>query len=176
MDIAHILRCHAKKYSLMQPTDAVKLIYQNEFGGGHLITDEAACMNYLHREYSAVTQSPSVEPIEDIGNGLVRVMLSALDCCGYSVEQLGKDFIFSAAHHKGKLDSFLEKLNILRQLVKEGVFSFSESDLEDYLLEYEQAGYPAVSHSPQYRRSYAPAYRIVLYSVLPEEMQARVKK
>ena len=42
-----ILITHAKRYPLMQPQDAVKLIYQNEFGGGHLIRDEEACLNYL---------------------------------------------------------------------------------------------------------------------------------
>ena len=40
-----ILITHANRYPLMQPQDAVKLIYQNEFGGGHLIRDEEACLN-----------------------------------------------------------------------------------------------------------------------------------
>ena len=35
-ELERILREHAERYPLMQPTDAVKLIYQNEFGGGHL--------------------------------------------------------------------------------------------------------------------------------------------
>ena len=40
-ELNHILQAHAKKYPLMAPCDAVKLIYQNEFGGGHLVTDSA---------------------------------------------------------------------------------------------------------------------------------------
>ena len=36
-ELEAILKIHVKRYPLMQPTDAVKLIYQNEFGGGHLI-------------------------------------------------------------------------------------------------------------------------------------------
>ena len=35
-----ILREHSRRYPEMQATDAVKLIYQNEFSGGHLIRDE----------------------------------------------------------------------------------------------------------------------------------------
>lgn len=50
-ELKAILMAHAKKYPLMHPTDAVKLIYQNEFGGGHLIRDEQACLNFLYREY-----------------------------------------------------------------------------------------------------------------------------
>ena len=44
--LALILASHAERYPLMEPTDAVKLIYQNEFGGGHLIRDEESCLNY----------------------------------------------------------------------------------------------------------------------------------
>ena len=38
-ELRAILIAHAKRYPLIQPTDAVKLIYQNEFGGGHLIRE-----------------------------------------------------------------------------------------------------------------------------------------
>ena len=51
-ELKAILIAHAKRYPLMQPTDAVKLIYQNEYGGGHLIQNEQACLNYLRREYA----------------------------------------------------------------------------------------------------------------------------
>lgn len=158
-----ILRIHARKYPLMEPTDAVKLLYQNEFGGGHLIRDEEKCLSYLCREYESQIQTN--EPLlEDIGNGLVRVNLRALDAHGYSPEQLGRDFIRSAAAHRGDLNSFLEKLELLRTLTGEGVFSFSLRELEDYLLPYREAGCPMVSHSETYRAAYAPAYRIVLKS------------
>jgi hypothetical protein len=63
----------------MQPTDAVKLIYQNEFGGGHLIRDEAQCLARLQQEYDAVPQSDILPLAEPIGNNMVRVHLAALD-------------------------------------------------------------------------------------------------
>jgi hypothetical protein len=69
---------HAKKYPMMQPTDAVKLIYQNEFGGGHLIKDETACINYLFHEYNSATKNGNTQLYESIGNGMVRVNLSAV--------------------------------------------------------------------------------------------------
>ena len=49
-ELEAILKIHVKRYPLMQPTDAVKLIYQNEFGGGHLIRDEEICLNYLRQD------------------------------------------------------------------------------------------------------------------------------
>ena len=158
-ELRAILITHAKRYPLMQPRDAVKLIYQNEFGGGHLIRDEQACLNYLRQEYASAEKDPTVALYEDIGNGIVRVNLAAVK--PEDLEQLGRDFIRSAAKHKGTLDSFLNKLEVLRMLITEGVFAFDLDALNTYLSEYKAAGYPAVSHSEQYRQAYKSAYRII---------------
>lgn len=159
-ELEQILREHAKRYPLMQPCDAVKLIYQNEFGGGHLIRDEQACLNYLRREYADLEKDPTAPMYEDIGNGIVRVNLAAVR--EEALEQLGQDFIASAAKHKGTLDSFLNKLEVLISLTADGVFTFDADALNAYLSEYKAAGYPAVSHSPEYRQAYNPAYRVIL--------------
>ena len=109
--LKEILLTHARQYPLMQPCDAVKLLYQSQFGGGHLILDEAACLEFLHREYSATTQTHG--PLwEDIGNGMVRIYLSALDTWGYTQQQLGQDFIRSAAAVQGSMDVFLQNLTL----------------------------------------------------------------
>ena len=159
-ELEAILKIHVKRYPLMQPTDAVKLIYQNEFGGGHLIRDEEICLNYLRQEYTSVEKNPTVPLYEDIGNGIVRVNLAAVK--EENLEQLGKNFIDSAAKHQGTPKSFRNKLEVLRTLTAEGVFAFDLDSLNSYLSEYEAAGYPAVSHSPEYRQAYNPAYRVVL--------------
>ena len=158
-DLKDILIAHAKRYPLMQPTDAVKLIYQNEFGGGHLIRDEHACLNYLRREYDSVAKDPNVPLYEEIGNGIVRVNLAAVK--PENLEQLGSDFIRSAAEHTGSKERFLQKLDVLRQLTAAGHFRFDMIELEYYLSEYIRSGCPMVSHSEQYRKAYLPAYRIV---------------
>ena len=159
-ELKAILITHAKRYPLMQPRDAVKLIYQNEFGGGHLIRDEEACLNYLRREYADLEKDPTAPMYEDIGNGIVRVNLAAVR--EEDLEQLGQDFIASAAKHKGTLDSFLNKLEVLQTLTTEGVFAFDLDALNTYLSEYKAAGYLAVSHSEQYRQAYKPSYRVIL--------------
>ena len=162
-ELKAILITHAKRYPLMQPCDAVKLIYQNEFGGGHLIRDEQACLNYLRREYADLEKDPTAPLYEDIGNGIVRVNLAAVK--PEDLEQLGRAFIDSAAKHNGTMDSFLNKLEVLRKLANEGVFNFDTNALSVYLSEYNAAGYPVVSHSPDYRAFYKPAYRIMLFEV-----------
>ena len=159
-ELERILRQHADRYPLMQPTDAVKLIYQNEFGGGHLIRDEESCLGYLRGEYAALEKDANAPIAEEIGNGIVRVNLAAVK--EEELERLGKVFIRSAMDHTGTLDSFLQKLEVLRQLTREGVFCFDMQGLEAYLCAYEKAGYPMVSHSETYRQHYHPAYRVVL--------------
>lgn len=163
-ELRQILLFHAARYPKMEPRDAVKLIYQNEFGGGHLIRDEESCISYLRREYGATSQSSDSPLTEDIGNGLVRIHLAALDAHGYTPEQLGRDFIRSAAIHTGSQDRFLLKLELLQNMTETGLLPFSSEALELYLSEYAAAGYPMVSHSDTYRSAYNPAYRIVLWS------------
>ena len=154
-----ILLAHAKRYPQMRPTDAVKLIYQNEFGGGHLIRDEEAVLNYLRQEYESVEKNASMPLYEDIGNGVVRVNLAAVR--ETDLEKLGQAFIRSAAEHKGSLDSFKGKLAVLSEMTERGTFAFGTDELKSYLTEYAKAGFPAVSHSPEYRQAYKPAYRII---------------
>ena len=168
--LEQVLRRHARKYPMMQPKDAVKLIYQNVFGGGHLVQDPVSCRIALQREYECTPQDPHAPLLESIGNGLVRVMLNAMDGSDYSIQQLADDFIRSSEEHKGNLNGFLIKLEILRKVTASGVFGFTLEELETYLEAYKEAGYPMVSHSEQYRRSYNPAYRIVLASIFSKEI------
>ena len=164
-ELETILKDHARRYGQMEPTDAVKLIYQNEFGGGHLIRDEESCRNYLYREYAAVEKSSVPLPPEPLGNGMVRVYLSGVR--EEELEQLAQRFIRSAAIHTGAMESFLEKLEVLRNVTRQGCFAFDSEQLDGYLQAYRAAGYPMVSHSQAYRKAYSPAYRVVLEK-LPE--------
>lgn len=159
----------------MEPRDAVKLIYQNEFGGGHLIADPAQSLDRLRLEYGAVPHDPDVPLAEDIGGGMVRVMLAGLDPEEYPLEELNRDFVRSAAACQGNMDRFLEKLDVLRELTRAETFGFSPRELEDYLGPYTASGCPPVSHSGAYRTAYRPAYRVVARSrclpLLVEEAQ-----
>ena len=162
-----ILLTHAKKYPLMEPTDAVKLLYQSEFGGGHLIKDPESCLNYLHQEYRTTPPRSDIPLAEEIGNGFVRVHLAALKEHDLSVAELGEIFLLSAAQLHGNVNSFQEKLSILTTLTQHGKMPFSAEALADYLKDYEQAGFPPVSHSEVYRCAYHPSYRVVSKKYLP---------
>lgn len=45
-----LLREHRKMYPCMQVQDAVKLLYQSEFGGGHMIANPQKSLEFLKQE------------------------------------------------------------------------------------------------------------------------------
>lgn len=161
-----VLREHVRRYPLMQPCDAVKLIYQNEFGGGHLIKDPAQSLARLKSEYTDVIHEQGMPLCENIGNGIVRVNLPALDVEAYPLEKLNDDFVRSAEIHKGTFESFKEKLMCMTEHFEECGFGFLKDELTDYLAKYADAGYPMVSHSDIYRDAYRPAYRVIVKSLM----------
>ena len=147
-ELREILKFHCGKYPLMQVRDAVKLIYQNEFGGGHFIADESASLAYLKEEISKIKTDET--PIVNIGNGTARINITTLPHV-----TLNRLFVVSANKCHGDIESFKSKLNLIYEL------PFDKDEIDNYLKQYSAAGYPAVSHSEIYRNAYNPAYRII---------------
>ncbi len=156
-----ILAFHAERYPLMQPQDAVKLLYQHSFGVGHLIPDNRTFRERLIRELEETKPEPGIPLTEPIGNGLVRVMLNSPDLPHISAEELTAACIRTAAEPPDSMETFLKKLAVLEDACRNALFGFTPEELEDYLTAYRAAGFPAVSHSAVYREAYHPAYRVV---------------
>nr|WP_252198120.1 hypothetical protein [Clostridium sp. MCC353] len=153
---------HMNEYPQMEVQDAVKLLYQSEFGGGHMIKEEALSLERLRAEFGEGRKRyphPG-EAGEPVGGGLMRMDLDVLNR-GLSPETLNRMFVLTAAETSGSAGSFEGKLEALRACVKEGSTPFNIKELDDYLKRYRAEGYPAVSHSRRYRDAYEPSYRIV---------------
>lgn len=159
-ELIRILTDHAAKYPLMQPTDVVKLVYQNEFGSEHFVTDEKECLARLEREAASVKRDEKIPLTEDIGNGVRRVNLNSARIGCYPPEKLNADFIALSETHKGAPESFRQKLAAVSEHFDGIGFGFSKESFDLYLREYEKAGFPPVSHSDIYRENYHPAYRL----------------
>lgn len=162
-ELRQIFLAHRVRYPLMEPQDAVKLIYQNEFGCGHMITNADACVCYLRQEYPEAKKYPTPVEWEPIGNGLGRIYLAAVK--EQELEALGQAFLRSGEAHQGTQARFLEKLELLKLMADQSAFPFGPVALDAYLERYAGDGYPAVSHSRAYRNAYHPAYRVVLQSL-----------
>ena len=156
-DFEKILLYHFKKYPLMTPVDAVKLCYQSAFGCGHLVKNENLALSMLKKELGNILPDPNAQLLEPIGNGYFRLDLHKAKASGIPEEKIAGMFIESA--NSGPKTEFWPKINLLEKLAKEGKTPFSKKALSEYLSGYNGE---MVSHSEEYRKAYAPAYRVVL--------------
>lgn len=155
-----------KLYPKMQLQDMVKLLYQNEFAGGHMIANENESLKRLQEECCCLERSSScisiaVNAFEDIGNKLCRLHLKALQSSNIELATINRFFFNTANSVFGSIQGFEEKLAVLRQCCIDRELPYKIEELNTYLWEYKQQGYRPVSHSEIYRTAYAPAYRIV---------------
>ena len=159
LETEEILAAQAARYPKMRPQDAVKLLYQSEFGGGHIITSPEASLRFLQEEFAKQKPSEGGPVWEPIGGGIARLFLG-----GLKAEQLptvNRLFVAGAAGQKGSMERFADKLSLLEAVAAEGRMPFPAEELSDFLAVYRQNGCPMVSHSPAYREAYHPAYRIL---------------
>lgn len=160
-DLVHLLRKQYELYPRLQIQDAVKLLYQNEFGPGHMLASEADSLLRLQAECSGLNACREMPVFEDIGNGLCRLHLAALKDTGISLTTVNRFFVHTANSFAGNVDSFEEKLTVFGRCCREKLLPFAEAAAAAWVRDYQQQGYPAVSHSNIFRETYAPAYRVV---------------
>ncbi|MEG0780454.1 MAG: hypothetical protein RR426_07600 [Oscillospiraceae bacterium] len=162
-DFETTLRSHGAAYGRMLPQDAVKLCYQAEFGGEHLVTDAPGTLANLTAEYQTAAGNTAL--LEDCGEAVSRIYLGAAREAGLSPALLTGLFVQSAQGHTGTQEGLLRRLELLRHCV-EG-FSFSLAQLDSFLADYLRADCPALHHSAAYRTAYAPAYRLISRRFVP---------
>lgn len=162
-DLFSLLRRQGARYPAMLPQDAVKLLYQREFGPGHAVPSAADAERRLRAELLTLSPDDHLPLYEELGGGLARLHLAALPsrCVGLRPATLAAFFVYTAHRVHGSLKSFVAALNTLRTVCAQGALPFSPAALDAYLTTYAAAGYPAVHHSEAYRARYAPAYRVV---------------
>ena len=113
LNILSALKLHAARYPLMQPQDAVKLLYQYNFGGGHLISDTSASLKYLRKELETVDADAGAELFEPCGGDVFRLNLAAAKFGGIPAEEINHVFVRSAEIKTGSLADFKALIDIL---------------------------------------------------------------
>jgi len=161
-----ILLEHYRRYPRMDIRDMVKLIYQSEFAGGHLIENEEDSLRRLKEEIeqadkSGHSASENTALYENIGSGLCRLNLHRLRGTGISVRTVNRFFVNTANSVSGSIARFEDKLRVLRQCCEDRELPYPVDELDKFINEYRKSGYPAIGHSDDYRTVYSPSYRIV---------------
>ena len=172
--------------------DAIKFLYQNAFGCGHLLPDEAACVQFLREEMEQSEPDASAPAFEPLGNGLCRLNLRSPAVRLLPPERIARMMQGTEAHFNASESLFQDNLQLLREwAARFGAdqpphgsaprLFFSLAQLEAALAAWEQSrGLPR--HSEAYRNACHPAYRVVLrrygdalpaLTTLEEALQAR---
>lgn len=160
-ELQNLILCHYKKYPKMQIADILKLIYQNEFGCGHMISNHENSLDMILAESAEISQnSCEYAAAEPIGNGLCRLYLSILKG-SLTAETLNRFFVITANQLRGNAASFEEKVSAFKLLSENEHLPFNVAEISQMMKDYRAADYPAIRHSLQYREEYAPAYRVV---------------
>ena len=74
MTKAFLMQCLGNSPAL-EPVDAVKWIFQNTLGCGHLLPSVQACEQAIREEFANTIPTDSEPPCTPIGNGLCRLNL-----------------------------------------------------------------------------------------------------
>ncbi len=146
-----------------QPQDYIKLIFQSEFGPGHLIADRSFSHNRLINEWNEVKNLPS-ETNQEIGGGYVRLCLKGIS--ESMLDRVNTAFVTSANEKRGSEAGFMAKLDTFVKMAEENLFDFSAGDASRAIEEYLSGGIKPTSHTKIYHRHYTPAYRVVKKELL----------
>lgn len=154
---------HWALYPAMELRDCVKLLYQSEFAGGHIISNEAESLAFLQRE---ADEAPARGRglFEPIGGGLCRLHLGEMARAGLSPWLANRFFVVTAEENQGTRQGLAHKLERLQQLCDTGELPFSGAECREFLDQYRAQGCPAIHHSQGFRQAYAPHYRVVSQS------------
>jgi len=158
--------CEAQiaQYPATQAVDLLKLLFQGEFGPGHLIEDSTKSRRFLAEEYEGIKgrhsgldpESPKAY-LEPIGFGFNRLHLSAIDALGISQNTFHRIFELSALSQHGTNEGFAQKVAALKELCRENTLPFDEDEIDR-----SHAESPALfRHSEAFRSAHSPAYRVV---------------
>lgn len=160
------LLAQCARYPQLRPADLLKALHQSTFGCGHLVRDPSAAADFIRRE-AAGCAKPNGPVVEELPGGFVRVHLWALEEWGLSPEELAERFAASAAIVCGSVKEMEGRLAVLLELAHEGALPFGYEETARAAEDWRSRGYPACHHSEEFRRAYAPAYRVLWKAYLP---------
>jgi hypothetical protein len=143
------------------------MLYQGEFGIGHLLGDGRGARQYLMEELATMDTADRgeelLEPVSPDGH-MVRVNLRPFRRLGLSPEVLVGAMLATVAETRGDTSRFLSVWEQFVGIARDG--SFSPEDLRVWDERVRRRDLPVAHHSPEYVREYLPAYRVCLRSAI----------
>ena len=159
----NILRSHLTRYPDMQIQDVYKLIHQAAMGSEHAIPDPESARKWMEREIADMGEwisEPVIDPISADGM-MVRVHLRSYIAAGGETEALLEAFVRTAIEYRGDARLLEQYWNIALGLARQNELPFTAANMDDFFKPLRRENFPALHHSPEYKKKYHPAYRVV---------------
>ena len=156
-----------KEYPNSLLKDYLKLIYQSEFAGGHMIKSKQDSLAFILEEIS-ISNNANESLYEYISNNIVRINLSAYKNHSLDYKLLNNIF-YESANLLYQNKNINHKINILIELIQNNIISISDFSKEK-IENFKKNPLPT-HHSDIYNKLYKPHYRIINLAFLPIEFR-----
>ncbi|MBL7095783.1 hypothetical protein ISS22_17685 [candidate division KSB1 bacterium] len=168
--LIHLIKNELQTKPNFSIQDAYKLIYQGNFGVAHILKNKDHARQFLKNEIDSIEKSDNEPLIEhiSISTNLVRINLRPFKKSGSSIDTLFEIMTRSVEETKQDKKRFLKQWREFRMAVIQEKLKFDVQELETFDLKVKAENYPAVHHSPGYRKANKPAYRVVKESIFRE--------
>lgn len=159
-NFSSFLQRNIKKYPHSTTSDYLKLIYQSEFGPGHLIKSKSSSLNYLIEEIESIKVINDNNVLyEYISNDFIRVNLDIYK--KYNLDLCKLNTLFqetSMLIHKNNLS---KKLDILESCIgpSEDITAFRSTPVQ-------------MHHSEIYKKYYDPHYRLISSNLIDSNFKS----
>ena len=171
--LCRLAQDHARRYPMAGTQDLYKFAHQAAFGAGHAVPDAEQARDWLMREIEdlpagvpGTSSPPLLEPLLPDGS-LVRVHLRPWIEAGGDPDVLLAAFVRTANTYSGSEAILLVYWECFRDLSRGGLLPSDTGQLDLYIREQQEQGWPARHHSAVFESEYAPAYRVVAREYLP---------
>lgn len=158
MSLESVLLSHFARYPAMQLADLYKLVHQAALGSEHAVGDVQAARQRLTGELAALGTGPAeplFDPLDE-ETGILRVHLRPYLASGKDPEHLLQAFLRTASEWRGDPQTLERYWQAAARLSR-----FPPADMETFIQSLRAQNFPPVRHSPEYKRLYCPAYRII---------------
>lgn len=164
-----------EQYPEARLLDIYKSCFQDYMGAEHLVSDTASARAYLEQELETTATVELLpwysEPCGIDGNH-VRVSLKAVKDNLITADALLDAFMRSANGEHPGVERWTERWHSILAVIDGMDLGLPHYDQDKEFIErlLENGSY-AISHSPKYRETYKPHYRIVMRDIFEQEIK-----
>jgi len=179
-DIEKFVKWQMETYPESRLLDIYKSCFQNYMGAEHLVTDSERVKAYLHQELETTSLDDLLpwyyEPC-GIDSNYYRVSIRAIKEDIISEELLLDAFVRSAnSDERPSVESWRDRWHVIIGTIDKMHLDLPHHEEDkQYIDSILSVGKYAISHSPEYRETYHPHYRIVEHRIFEKEIKPLIK-